>query len=529
MSNIFEVFRQADKLKNGTVSLCEMEELIQTVANHEETPIELFVSYEEVLKLLKASPFCKSVSGYQEDAATQIDYVAFLEWLGFPVDDAFGKEKHGYAAPGLENLTCTMTHPAAADVAETLLQRGFSVRQLIKFVKGHHNMFIMDHMSSSEVVGKVILPETRSQCCAMVELFDRTVLRPGCLMSHCWGAPFMSLVAGIMAHASGQVLAAEELCSQDQLEKTYWTCIFSVNHHRSICGSKWYPCECGAEKCLDNHPSSEIHIDVLALMMQQIPAHAVALDNNHLALTRIWVLQELQVACSLGLTSEFISTTGLSSDALVSVKDAKASREEDRCMILAHISNSLGVAAFDALTQRILKAEVVKYQFMDAVACRDIELVRGLLVGASELCNTQMRHLGFKTPLHLLCERTKPFSDKEWVATCSVADAILDAKADVHLRDMAGQTSLHIACVQREGTEEMSRKLLDAGADVNLTVLSGRWTGKTPLECLMGSLEVDRCFNRAMSDNRQELVTLLKARAHGTRGRRRAVSPVSPR
>eukprot|EP00434_Breviolum_minutum_P036282 symbB.v1.2.032143.t1/scaffold3818.1/size49771/2 len=88
------------------------------------------------------------------------------------------------------------------------------------------------------VVRDIVIPETRERRCAMVELFEGGPKEPVCLMSHWWGHSFMSLVEAIMGHASGQLLPVENLLSEEELKKTYWLCIFGVNQHVSICGTR---------------------------------------------------------------------------------------------------------------------------------------------------------------------------------------------------------------------------------------------------------------------------------------------------
>ena len=62
--------------------------------------------------------------------------------------------------------------------------------------------------------------------------------------------------------------------------------------------------------------------------------HALAVDRQLVTLSRIWVLQELQTALSLQLPTEFLGTVSFEALPLEGVREARASREEDRHMPL---------------------------------------------------------------------------------------------------------------------------------------------------------------------------------------------------
>ncbi|CAE7446640.1 unnamed protein product [Symbiodinium microadriaticum] len=302
-----------------------------------------------------------------------------------------------------EHLSAPSSPPAAADrveVAERLRRRGFSVRQLICFVK-EHRIFEgrrLSEMSTADVVREIVIPKTRERCCAMVDLFEGGPKEPSCLMSHWWGNSFMSLVEAILAHASGQVLPSERMCTPEQLDKTYWLCIFGVNQHVSICGADANPCDCGAEKFLNDHPLCEM--DKFGLMMQRIPEHAVAVDDRLATFSRLWVLKELHTALSLGLDSEFCGrvASDFSVASLQGVRFARASREEDRVMILGEIEASIGYEAFDCSIRDKVQRERAKFAMADAVMRRRPEAVQALLSEDSSLCNAQLRCFSSKGP-----------------------------------------------------------------------------------------------------------------------------------
>eukprot|EP00435_Cladocopium_sp_Y103_P062827 s230_g24.t1 len=93
------------------------------------------------------------------------------------------------------------TSTDAAATALSLFRRGFSVRQLVHFVKRYRSYEgrSLSTMTTAEVVRDIIIPETRERRCAMVELFEGGPKEPVCLMSHWWGNSFMALVEAQLA------------------------------------------------------------------------------------------------------------------------------------------------------------------------------------------------------------------------------------------------------------------------------------------------------------------------------------------
>lgn len=294
----------------------------------------------------------------------------------------------------------------------------------------------------------------------------------------------MGLVEAIISHASGQVLPSEKVCTEEQLAKTYWLCIFGVNQHVSICGTRWNPCDCGTEKYLNDHPLCEMN--KFGLMMRHIPEHAIAIDNKLTTLSRIWVLKELQTALAMGAHTDFCGAihAGISPAAVPSVVDAKASREEDRQAILADVEQTVGIAAFDACIQARVKAERSKQAFIDAIAKRQVNVVEELLQADPSLCNTQLRHMGSKSPLHFLAERTRAATEwEDQSGRTAIADCVLRARADPALCDALGRTPLHAAC-QWDCNLGFIRKLVEGRADVLARATGGAVAGRTAIELL---------------------------------------------
>eukprot|EP00439_Symbiodinium_sp_Y106_P047307 s2415_g6.t1 len=351
-----------------------------------------------------------------------------------------------------ERVSALTSPPAAwadrVEVAERLRRRGFSVRQLIRFVKDYRitEGRRLSEMSTADVVREIVIPKTRDTCCAMVDLFEGGPQEPSCLMSHWWGNSFMSLVEAILAHASGQVLPSERMCTPEQLDKTYWLCIFGVNQHVSICGAEANPCDCGAEKFLNDHPLCEM--DKFGLMMQRIPEHAVAVDDRLATFSRLWVLKELHTALSLGLNSEFCGrvASDFSVASLQGVRFARASREEDRVMILQEIEASIGYEAFDCSIFDKVRCERAKFAMADAVM------------------------------------RRRPEADA--ANRPAILELLLQADADPNLPDAFGRTALHAIC-QWSGSAALARRLVSARADVTAKASAGPLKGKTPAELLL--------------------------------------------
>jgi len=403
------------------------------------------------------------------------------------------------------------------EVAERLRRRGFSVRQLIRFVKDYRitEGRRLSEMSTADVVREIVIPKTRDTCCAMVDLFEGGPQEPSCLMSHWWGNSFMSLVEAILAHASGQVLPSERMCTPEQLDKTYWLCIFGVNQHVSICGAEANPCDCGAEKFLNDHPLCEM--DKFGLMMQRIPEHAVAVDDRLATFSRLWVLKELHTALSLGLNSEFCGrvASDFSVASLQGVRFARASREEDRVMILQEIEASIGYEAFDCSIFDKVRCERAKFAMADAVMRRRPEAVQALLGEDSSLCNAQLRCFSSKGPLHLVVEQTRSATENEDAANRpAILELLLQADADPNLPDAFGRTALHAIC-QWSGSAALARRLVSARADVTAKASAGPLKGKTPAELLLAEdtikLEhLNRGLTERSSASKEELLAFLQ-------------------
>lgn len=420
------------------------------------------------------------LSAFAGTDAREIDVVPFVHWL-------FER-----SVPSVRSVPRVRS---PRSTARALYQRGFSVRQLIQFVKKYRSRGLAQ-MTTAEVVRDIVIPETRERQCAMVDLFEGGAKEPTCLMSHWWGHSFMALVEAILGHASGQILPAENVLSEEELEKSYWLCIFGVNQHVSICGTPQNPCDCGAEKFLNGHPQCEM--DKFGLMMQHIKEHALAVDRQLLTLTRIWVLKELQTALSMSIPTEFqgsISFTGAFE--LPSVRHAEASRLEDRHLILQEIESSVGIDAFDASIRQKVKEEKMKLAFYDALVRRQVDQVSKQLQQEPSLCNIQLHQFGLKSPLHFLAERTR--SATEWEdasGRSAILEELFRARADPTLRDASGRTPLHSICMW-DGDVKLAKRLVEQRADVHATAWRGAVRGKTPLQLLESNVGISpQLFDR---------------------------------
>lgn len=407
------------------------------------------------------------------------------------------------------------TSADAAATALSLFRRGFSVRQLVHFVKRYRSYGgrSLSTMTTAEVVRDIIIPETRERRCAMVDLFEGGPREPVCLMSHWWGNSFMALVEAIMGHASGQLLPAENVLSEEELEKTYWLCIFGVNQHVSICGTAHNPCDCGSPKFLNGHPCCEM--DKFGLMMQHIQEHALAIDRQMVTLTRIWVLKELQTALAMAIPTEFNGTMSFSGafadeQHLPSVREAEASRQEDRHLILGDIEGTVGIDVFDEQIRRRVREEKAKLAFFDALVRREVEKVQQQLAQNPTLCNVQLRHFGLKSPLHFMSERTRTASEWEDLSGRSaIFEHLFRARADPALRDASGRTPLHTICMW-DGDVTLAKRLVQCRGDPSARAWRGAVAKLTPLELLQGRVGIspqlfDRGYQSRSTRKTQEL------------------------
>ncbi|CAJ1354030.1 unnamed protein product [Effrenium voratum] len=346
---------------------------------------------------------------------------------------------------------------------------------------------------------------------AMVELFEGGPREPMCLMSHWWGHSFMSLVEAILGHASGQVLPSEKLLSEEELEKTYWLCIFGVNQHKSICGTGANPCDCGAVKYLNGHPLCEM--DKFGLMMRHFKEHALAADRELETFKRIWVLKELQTALAMGMRTEFCGTiTSNISFALLSVREAQASRDEDRRMILAEIEQTMGIDEFDDSIRAKVREEQAKLTIFEAIVRRQVDIVEFHLKENPLLCNVQLRQFGMKTPLHFMAERSRTASEwEDFSGRTALLQSLLDARADASICDASGRSVLHAMCMW-DGDVQLAKKLISARADPNERATRGAVANKTPLEVLQHGVSIpffDRGYKSRSARQTEELLQYL--------------------
>ena len=120
--------------------------------------------------------------------------------------------------------------------------------------------------------------------------------------------------------------------TREELNKTYWVCIFAVNQHVSICKSSQINCRCANTIYDSAHPLCEM--DKFEFVMKLMKRHAVALDANLTTFTRVWVLEELFTAnVRMNINTDYCGTVNgasMKSPNIRSVEDAQASLQADK-------------------------------------------------------------------------------------------------------------------------------------------------------------------------------------------------------
>lgn len=298
----------------------------------------------------------------------------------------------------------TMSIPADAEPrafaahVKVLANRGFTLNSLLAFWRSlRHVMpsFNPRRSTTNDVVRLAIIPlschEGGGQ--ALASIWSKGAPVPAkCMVTHNWSNLFLDLVAGILADALGKEYyagIAEKLLTrygireleatileQEVSSMTYWVCAFSINQHACICNSfgnppvdqddfqewddkrfdtvtgKVYPlCDCQERKVFTNEPNA-CELNKFHWMMRHLAkehqgfSHLVVADVKFQVFTRAWCIAEIvesEASCiskRIMTHSESALDDNYSSLVCIDVRDCRASRPEDRDMILAHIADA---------------------------------------------------------------------------------------------------------------------------------------------------------------------------------------------
>lgn len=295
----------------------------------------------------------------------------------------------------------TMAIPPGADAkiwaahVKVLANRGFTLSSLLSFWRCLGSVmpsFDPQRSTTNDVVRMAIIPLSRHQGGgqALASIWSKGAPVPAkCMVTHNWSNLFWHLVAGILADALGKEYysgIAEKLLTkrgireleasiqeQDVAGLTYWVCAFSINQRACICNSfgnppvdqedfqEWdekrhntvtgrvYPlCDCKERKVFSNEPNT-CELNKFHWMMRHLGkehkgfSHLVVADAKFEVFTRAWCIAEIvesEASCipkRIMTHSETAVDHNYNSLVCIDVRDCRASRPEDREMILAHI------------------------------------------------------------------------------------------------------------------------------------------------------------------------------------------------
>eukprot|EP00927_Polykrikos_kofoidii_P065090 TRINITY_DN60888_c0_g1_i1.p1 TRINITY_DN60888_c0_g1~~TRINITY_DN60888_c0_g1_i1.p1 ORF type:complete len:551 (+),score=50.44 TRINITY_DN60888_c0_g1_i1:65-1717(+) len=287
------------------------------------------------------------------------------------------------------------------DLVEDIATRGFCFGQLLQFV--HQYELLTSRKTTSEVVRDIIVPESKSLCCPFVDIMPGVPYRgispgrktPHVLMSHWWGNLFLGLVRAIAQCVAGKESLSLDSYTDEELQSTWWLCIFGVNQHRSICGTQWNPCDCGADKFLDG---DLCEMNKFAEVMRFIPRHALAMDPTLKTLKRIWVQSEVGEALASGKNTHFFGNPSLllskaafvqGSSIVPRVQDAEATYEADKTRILAHVDLHVGFEKFNGVIGETVAKGLRVLCFFNEIHVHQVRRVTGnaYFVGWVLSCN----------------------------------------------------------------------------------------------------------------------------------------------
>lgn len=366
----------------------------------------------------------------------------------------------------------------AEEVARRIYTKGFSLGQLLEFVntKCFESQIITESWSTSDVVNKIVIPETASRGCCYSDIFPGGPKEPETLMSHWWGNTFLHLVQAICQHAAGKSELFSHMYTAEEKAKTYWLCIFGINQHISICKNPWINCPCPNKYADKNSPNFEM--DKFPLVMKHIRQHGLALDSDLKTLTRVWVLSELDTAMNLcipPLPTKYCGEVGrdvLQNPNVSSIRNAEASFIEDKIHILGLIEGRPhGIEVFDDNISKSALYQIAVIRIFNNVRNGKVEEVANDLIKWSltrpEIINVTDLHGRGETFLMLSAR----------YGNIRLVRLLLELKSNPFYCTSTGWNALHYAaiCFNPETQLTVIEMLLDSGGlDPNLKNGFGR-------------------------------------------------------
>ena len=381
-------------------------------------------------------------------------------------------------------------------VADELASKGFTIRQLLKFWREHAvnpgdwtagrtsppatgNWLgqITKSTTTNELVRNLVIPQTADRMTSYMESdFMQSVGGPKkatILVSHWWGNSFYNDILCILEHAtklSGFMLdVLIQHAEMDELEsgsfggfplpdgfldQAYWMCIFAVNQHVAICGTKWNPCQCTAAKWATGHPSCQM--DKFDLVMEEMPDGLMAaLDTLLITLKRCWCVSEIGKCLEKALNIAYFLPGKLTATSLKlqSVVDCEATLPSDKDRILQQIVSTVGIAAFDESVRTSIGPTLNRIALLQAAQEGDDVKVRSLLSSRGDV---NVANGAGQSCLYSAAEENH----------IEVIRTLLAERAEVDKAAGDGRTPLYQAA--KHDHLEVVQALLEAGADKDL-------------------------------------------------------------
>eukprot|EP00929_Paragymnodinium_shiwhaense_P034053 TRINITY_DN18570_c0_g2_i2.p1 TRINITY_DN18570_c0_g2~~TRINITY_DN18570_c0_g2_i2.p1 ORF type:complete len:638 (-),score=159.93 TRINITY_DN18570_c0_g2_i2:75-1988(-) len=330
-------------------------------------------------------------------------------------------------------------------VVDDLFGRGLCLAQLIRFVKDRR---LEDcTLTTGEVVRKIILRETRAECCAMTHLLPHTIATcafkervcipsggkpPQTFFSHSWKNKFIDLVKNVILYYTGLVSFQWTDFTVSQLESAFWIDIFAVNQHASLCSKQSKQvdsCDCWTPKWAWGNRCCEV--DKFDRIIRRCQDHVIIIDEEFAVLKRLWVLCELWEALAHDRRSTvFGPVPEIDTEALedfCSLKEATASSDEDKKQLIQRIMTGPTAQTMEMGVKIKVQRELFRRRLFNSATDQHWEDVYQLLRDDEELakCHDPAKNDG--TILHVVCGNDDDISQ--------VVARLLEMKAEANARE----------------------------------------------------------------------------------------------